>query len=167
MSESKEPAVKESPRCQVGQLQGDEFAMRRFVHRAPIGIRLQQLLEQEYWSHVSQDMTPYSEVSVRAEDGTFYAKLLVLDCGRSWARMQVLGHWPLTTADVAQSQSQAPKAVDFKIEYKGPNRKYVVLRLSDQAAIHEGEARKEGAEIWLKEYIAGKAHVTPVPQTVA
>lgn len=148
---------KEDPRCYADRFSEADFTVGRFDHKTMVGITREHLLHPEYWSHVSERMTPYSEVTVRCDDGTYYAKLLVLDCGRGWAKMQVLSWHNLTTSDVAQSQSPTAEESEFEITWKGGNRKYIVQRRSDQQVLHEGELRKDGAEIWLKEYLSGKA----------
>lgn len=150
---------KREPRIQNDRFQVADFTVGRFDAKSEMGITREDLLTPEYWSHVSERMTPYSEVTVRCDDGTYYAKLLVLDCGRGWAKMQLLSWWNLSTVDVAQSQSSPGKPEDYDILWKGTNRKHIVQRKSDQKVIHEGEQRKESAVAWLNEFLAGKAHV--------
>lgn len=147
----------QDPRIQVDRFQVADQTLGSFDAKTEIGITQEQLLRPEYWSHVSERMTPYSEITVRCDDGTYYAKLLVLDCGRGWAKMQLLNWWNLTTSDVAQTQSRAGTAEDYAILWKGPTRKHIVQRISDQQVIHEGEQRKDGAAAWLAEFLAGKA----------
>lgn len=149
---------KQDPRCYADRFTESDQTLGRFDHKAQANITKAQLLDPKYWSHVAERMTPYSEVTCRCDDGTFYAKLLVLDCGRGWANMQLLGWWNLTTADVAQTQSALGSKDDYEIIWKGENRKHVIQRKADQVIIHEGEHRqKKAAEMWLEEYLKGKA----------
>lgn len=140
-----------------------DSTLGRFDAKVEAGTTKDDILRPEYWSHVAELMTPWSEITVRTDDGTWYAKLLVLDCGRGWAKMQLLNMWSLTTVDVAQSQSSPGTADDYDIIWKGGTRKHIVQRKSDQVVIHEGEHRKDSASAWLKEFLANKAHVERSP----
>lgn len=150
---------KREPRIQNDRFQVSDFTVGRFDAKSEIGTTQEDLLTPEYWSHVSERMTPYSEVTVRCDDGTYYAKFLVLDCGRGWAKMQLLNWWSLTTADVAQTQSSVGTAADYDILWKGSTRKHIVQRKSDQIVLHEGEQRKDAAVAWLNEFLIDKAKV--------
>ena len=134
---------KQEPRVFGDRFNGSDYTTGRFDHKCEPGIDRKTLLDPAYWSHVSELMTPYSEIAVRCDDGTYYAKYLVLDCGRGWAKVQELNWWNLSTVDVAQSQSSAGARDLYDIVWKGPTRKHVILRVSDQTVLHEGEQRKE------------------------
>ena len=154
------------PRVYADRFTESDYSIGRFDHKCEVGTTRETLLDPGYWSHVSERLTPYSKITVRCDDGTFYAELLVLDCGRGWAKLQVLNWWALSTIDVAQSQSSAGKREDYDILWKGNNKKHVVIRLSDQQVLYEGGQRKEVAELWLADFMAGKAHRTvPIDET--
>jgi len=104
------------------------------------------LLDPEYWTHVAEQFKPFDKVEVRADDGSWYAELLVLETSRRWTRMHMLSKHNLTTGDVSLSQS---KLQEYAVEFKGPHKKHCVIRLSDQEIIHEGEETKGGAHTWL------------------
>ena len=146
-------------KIQTDRFKPAESTLGKWDAKTETGVTREQLLKPEYWSHVSELMTPWSEITARCEDGTYYAKLLVLDCGRGWAKVQVLAWHSLTTADVAQSQSSAGTADDYDIIWKGASLKHIIQRKSDQVVIHQGEQRKDGAKVWLDEYLSSKAHV--------
>lgn len=159
MAEQAKIPQNKDARVYMGErFKGAEYANSDWRHRMEIGITKADLLKPEYWSHVSEHMSPYDEIKLTCDDGTVYARLLVLDCGRTWAKVQILEWYPLTTADVAQSQTNTGEQSDYTIDYKGKDRKFVIQRKSDQAVISEGEhARKEAAEAWLRDYIQGTA----------
>jgi len=160
MSEQKRDARIYTDRFKVA-----DFTLGKFDAKVEIGTTRADLLKQEYWSHVSELMTPYSEITVRCDDGTFYAKYLVLDCGRGWAKVQELNWWNLTTTDVAQTQSIAGTLEDFDIIWKGGSRKHIIQRKSDQVVLHEGLQRKEAAQDWLKDSLEKRVTSTvPEPQ---
>ena len=155
MSETKS---KEQPRVHRDRFAVADFTIGKFDHRAQAGITREQLLTPEYWSHVAELMTPWSEITVRPDDGIYYAKFLVRECTRGWAKVKLLEWHDLNTPDVAMSQSKAGERNDYDIVWKGPTKKHVVIRKSDSQVISEGEhMRKEQAEAWLADFLTTKA----------
>ena len=120
----------------------------------------------EYWSHVSKRLVPFTEISVRCDDGTYYAKFLVLDCGPGWAKVHLLNWWDLVAADAAAAQSPAGSEDDYEIVWKNNTLKHVVIRRADQQLMHSGEARKTAAQEWLKDHLSKKVH-TQAPDQLA
>ena len=110
----------------------------------------EDLLKPEYWTNVAEKFKPFDKVEARADDGSWYAEFLVLETSRRWTRMHLLMQANLTTTDVSLTQS---KLGEFNIEWKGPARKFCVIRASDQEMIHEGEQSKGTAHAWLAERI--------------
>lgn len=157
--------IKDDAKIQDGRFQVSDFMVNRFDAQIEPGITREQLLRQEYWSHVAGRVTPYSEITARWDDGSHYAKLLVLDSGPGWVKVQILHWWDLDAPDTVDTQSTPASADDFEIIYKGAKLKHIVLRKSDQKVIHEGEARKSGAEEWLRNYIETKVHKKGEPAT--
>lgn len=148
----------QSPHAHYGERFGEaEFSLARFHHKTEMGITKAQLLNPEYWSFVGERMSPYSEIIVRSDDGTYYARFLVLDCGRNFAKVQCLDWYNLTTKDVAESQSNVGTAQDYDIVWKGPRLKHIILRKSDGVVIHEGDQLKVAAQMWLDDFLQTKA----------
>lgn len=107
------------------------------------------LQEPAYWSHVASKLRPWDKIEARANDGTWYAVLIVLESGRNWARVKLIENHNLTTSDVAQSQANASSPYD--ITYRGPHSKWSVVRKADNEVMHEGEATRDGANAWANE----------------
>lgn len=124
------------------------------------GITRSQILNPAFWAQFSTKLKPYDHIEVRCDDGTIYAELLVIQSERTWARVHVLNWHDLTTKDIAQSQAAPDTSPEvppdptkeFKVKYMGPNKKWSVIRQSDEAIVREGEANKANAELWLSEY---------------
>ncbi|MCR4331769.1 MAG: hypothetical protein NUV34_03565 [Sulfuricaulis sp.] len=124
------------------------------------GVTRTDILNPAFWSHIAYKLRPYARIEVRCDDGSFFAELVVLNAERTWARVYVLSWADLTTKDV--SQTQAGKAAQpaataeperaFRVEWKGPHKKFCVIRNSDNAYIRESEASKRDAEAWLLDY---------------
>ena len=147
----------EDRRIQVGRFKEAEYVVRHFHARTEPGTTREDLLRKEYWSHVSGVLNPDTEISARCDDGSYYAKLLVLDCGSGWAKVQVLQWYVLDDPSVAENQSPASTEDEFDIVWKGDKLKHIVIRKADGQVLHSGEQRKTGAQEWIKDFIAGKA----------
>jgi len=106
----------------------------------------EDLLNPSYWTHVAEKFKPFDKVEARGDRGEWYAEFIVLESSRRWTRMHMLSKHMLTTPDVSVTQA---KLQEFSVEWKGPHRKFCVVRVSDQEMIHDSEATKEGAYAWL------------------
>lgn len=132
-------------RLEVGRFELAEYKRRHFYAVAEQGVTLEVLKDPAYWANYGAQMTPWSIVEVHTEDGTLWAELLVLACGRAWAKMHVLRHVSLSTADVERSQVES--MVTHRYEWKGPNKRHCIIR-SDGEIMHEGAQTKADALAW-------------------
>lgn len=151
-----ETPKKETPTLNPGRFQLAEHARAVHAATAEAGTTFQQMLDPNYWAHEARKLQPYDHIECRCDDGTFWGLLLVLEVGRSWAKVHPLQHEPLTTADVAQTQAVLASD-EYRVEWKGPIKKYAVIRNQDNEIIHDGEQRKEGAQEWLQEHLKAYA----------
>jgi len=143
--------VPDPPILTADRLKGAEF--ERIVHTAApaAGHTQEHMLQPAYWAHVAPKLKPWDRVEVRAEDGTYYAELLVLACDRTWARMHVL-HWhDLSTQDISITQA-ADASTKFEIAHSA-NLRWHVIRKSDRQVMHKEDQTKQDAELWLREYL--------------
>lgn len=111
-----------------------------------------------FFAHVAPKCRPDDEIIVRRDDGAIFARLLVLQAERTWLRVHVLEWHDLTTKDVAQTQSVnaeqlAEVLAQFKVQHKGPHKKWCVIRQNDSAIVREGEESKANAQLWLDGYV--------------
>ena len=139
----------EDPKLTPGRLQLSEGARNWWAATAETGHTIEQILNPAYWSIYANQLRPYDLVELRQDDGTMWALFLVTACERTWAKMHPLIVSNLTTQDVSMSQAQEQK---FKYAYKGPIKQHCIIRLSDNAAIHEGAPSKLEALNWLRQY---------------
>lgn len=129
-----------------------EYKRTVMVATAHPGTQPADLLQPEYWAHVSTRLKPWDEVHVRADDGTWYAKVLVTESGRTYARTHILESHNLTSQDVAMSQ-QKMYIGDYEVMHRGEHSKWSVVRKSDRSVVHEFEETQGGAVNWANERI--------------
>lgn len=125
-----------------------EVERHDWVNNAEFGATLEDVKEPGYWAHMAKSLTPYDHIEVRVDDSTWLAHLLVLEVGRNWARVMVLNHWRLDGSDVSQTIVQE----QFRIDWKGPQHKFAVIRLRDSAMMSKEHRTRELAQDWLRNY---------------
>lgn len=104
-------------------------------------------VEPEFWSLVSKDMRPGDLVEVRDDSMTYFGLFYVMAADQTWAKVEPLFEKKLVPV------SERQISPDYKVEYKGPHRKWCVLRISDKSAVHEGEPDRGAANVWLDGYV--------------
>ncbi|HEX6992380.1 MAG TPA: hypothetical protein VF151_10860 [Gemmatimonadales bacterium] len=140
---------------EAARLHSAEYQRNVWVVNAMQANQPPDLLKPEYWAHVSSKMRAWDRIEVRAYDGTWFAELIVLEAGRSWARVHMLGAIRLTTTDVARTM--ADRQGQYEISFRGPQGLWSVIRKSDKEVMHEGEATEGGALDWLNERLKAEA----------
>src|SRR5947209_8355484 len=96
------------------RLKWAEYERNVHVANPGEGITLQDLLRPECWASVTNILRPWSHIEVRAEDGSYYAELLVTGVDRSWAKVEVLNFKELTTKDVALTAATRESKYEIK-----------------------------------------------------
>jgi hypothetical protein len=141
------PVTRADPVRQIdaGRMQAAEFQRHDWVVTAEFGTTIEQVRDEGFFSHVAAKLSAYDHIEVRVDDGTWIAELLVLECGRNWARTYLLSYHSLTTADIARTMS-VPK---LKIEWKGPHLKFCVIRKSDAMILQDKLPTEEQARSWV------------------
>lgn len=129
-----------------------EYNNARYTVRLGENVSLNDLMRPEYWAHHSKDLRPRDELVCYADDGAFRVELLVIDCARTWAKVQLLSSHDLTQ----KTQSGKASGIEIQafldeheIKHRGPL-KWGVLRRSDKSVLVEGLETKEGATAWLE-----------------
>lgn len=120
-----------------------------WVVNAEEGTTIRDILDPGYWAHCAAQMQVYDHVEVRLETGQWVAELIVLDVGRNYARMFLSKQH-----DLADTPLDTPVgAVTHKTDWKGPQRKWCVIRLADSASVQEGFNDKQSAAAWMDNHI--------------
>lgn len=141
--------VKPKPQPRLGPERFEVAEFKQHVWRAfaEQGVTLETLKDPAYWANWGHRMTPWDMIIVTTEDGTLWAELLVLSCGRTYANVKVLRSENLTTADVEQTQGAGVTQSTYQYVWKGPNKRHCIVR-SDGEIVHEGSQTKVEAVAW-------------------
>jgi hypothetical protein len=131
-----------------------EFVNTSWSITAPPKTTREDVLEDAFYSNVAAKLSPYDRILLTTEDGAFYMELLVTQVGRTWAKVRVLKELNLAEDDLDQ---EVDMFEGFKVEWKGPQRKFSVLRKMDNQYMQDGFDRKEDAYAWLTDYLKAAA----------
>lgn len=104
----------------------------------PAGTAFEEVLDRKYWSHVSTSLKPSDRVEVLAEDGSYFAELIVRATGPQWADVSVLRKCDLDAVSLADDSA-------VSVEWRGPHHRFCVVRTSDKQIIKGGFAEKADA----------------------
>jgi len=140
------------PNC----MQEAEYQFTVWSAMIPNGVPAAKVMEPGFWALYAPKFKPFDEIRARAEDGTWMARFVVLEAGRTWARLQQLEHHNLGTQDVSLTKTanlnldEAKKG--FEVKHRGPKGWSVIRRL-DKQIMHEGAQSKGAAETWLNGHL--------------
>lgn len=167
MTEALKEVKKEDPRIHGDRFQLLEHTNLTHCARIEDNVTRAHLLNPEFWSHVSTKITQGDKIVVHNDSRSMYAEFLVRDAGSGYVKVHILCWHELDAQAAVEQQSNAGGVADYRIEYKGKDRKHCVIRVSDSIAIHENETSKIGAVAWLQAYLARGAELPQVESKAA
>lgn len=126
-----------------------EERRQEWVVDAEEGTTIEDIMDPAYWAHMASQFQMFDHIEVRLETGEWIAELIVLTPGRNYARVFLKAKHDLA----GESRDIPASAITHKVEFKGPQRKHVVIRIADGAVIQEGIPSKTEANAWLSAYL--------------
>lgn len=115
------------------------------------GTRFEDILREEYWGAVAYKFKPCDIIEVHAEDGSYFAELYVRAAGKNWMKVALLRKVELEPAQAAFSNPE------FEAAWKGPHRKFTVIRSSDNQIVKDGFDTREQAVDYIKSHTKAMA----------
>lgn len=128
------------------KLQPAEHYRTRYAAVVDDGTTVEDLQRPEFWCHVAGKLRQMDILEVLAEDGSYFAELMVLKSGVGFAKVLLLRE--------VQLEATAPEDDDLPVvvQWKGPHRKYSVIRKSDSVILKDSFVTKGEAETHAREY---------------
>lgn len=150
-----------------------EHAQVGWVVTPELGTSYEDVLQPIYWAHVARNLKQWHEISVRAADGSWLARLLVVAAGPQWAKVVELQKWSLDRSLPVDAAATAVAKAEYEVVWRGAA-KWSVKRLVDKVIMVQGLDDKGDAERYL-EKLATQISVSPpkpaepakVPEPVA
>lgn len=120
---------------------------RNVFHVTPeAGTPFEAVLTDKYWAHVSAYLKPGSRIEVVAEDGRYWADLLVRDAGKLYAKVSVLN---LIELDAVEVKEGGTTVEGFEVKWCGPKLKWCVLRGQDR--LKDGMEKGQAVQ-WMQNH---------------
>lgn len=123
-----------------GRFKLAEYERSDWIVNAPEGATLDDVKKPEFWAFVAPQMRPFDHVEVRADDGTWVAQFIVTAADRTWAKIA-----EIYTVKLASAADEMKNSSAFDVDYKGPHKKWCIIRRSDSAMVREGIGTKDEA----------------------
>lgn len=145
-----------SPRRQatVGRLQLATSAFRVWDYITEFGTTFEDLLAPAYWTHIASRLRPWDQLMVRAEEGTFYAELIVTEVGQLFASVVPKPGYPFRL-QVAEPGVDASVPQGYSVKWMGEHKKWGALR--GEVCIKDGFTSQSTAVIWLQNVARARA----------
>lgn len=134
------------PQATPTRTQLTEYQRQDWCHNAEEGTTLADIQSDSYWALMAAQFKPYDRIEVRVDTGEWLAELLVLQCERTWAKVHLLKSYALVAVE------DVPISQRHKVEWKGPQRKWTVIRGGDLAVVREGFQSRAEANDWMASY---------------
>lgn len=135
------------------KLQPVEHHVVCYHHKPEPGVTIADVLKPDYWTHVAPQLRIGYRVEVMAEDGAWWAMLLVRAVGQHEAVLQALQHVTLG----AEAPTVDLDGSAYEVKWAGPSAQFRIVRKSDSEVIKDKFPIREAAEEWLAKHLLNMA----------
>ncbi len=136
-----------------GKLLPAESGVMVWFHDPEPGTPIEALMFPAYWAHVAKQLRPGHRIEALSQDGEWWANLIVRAVGRAEAQVQVLQHEVLGDKEMLASEPDP----EFEVKWRGPARKFGVVRKSDGQLVKEDLPTKDDAIRWVSQTLRNRA----------
>lgn len=133
------------------RIKSGDFVRAFYVATAFENTRPEDLLKSEYWAHFAQKLKLRDRIEVWANDASWVAEVVVLGATKNAADVRLLRVDYIDPYHPEGATSDHLKSYD--VRYRGLHSQWSVVRLADNALVHEGEGSKMAADKWLSEHL--------------
>jgi len=131
-------------------LHSADYVRQCFRVAPPAGTVFDEMLDPHYWAHVARRITPHDIIEVVPEDGSFFARLFVINSDKLWVKVAKIEY--VDFAEVAEKK--ADPSEKFEVKFGGPSAKWRVHNKSDNSLVSTDsfQSRPE-AEKWIEQHV--------------
>lgn len=135
----------------AGRIKSGEFIRTLYVGTAfPNTVPL-DLLEPEYWAHFAATLRPRDRLEMWADDGSWLAEYVVLGATKNAATIRMINAVELDP--IMYGRDDTGPLAAYEVRHRGLVAQWSVIRKTDGAVIHEGEATESGARLYLTQHL--------------
>lgn len=131
------------------RLTENDYARNSWMLTTESGVPYEAVLKSSYWVHIAYRLKQWDRVYVRAEDGAFYAELLVVMASKTDAVVTELLHKELAAVKMPDDEIQVD---GYTVRFLGVNRKWTVIRNEDKTVLREGLQSSAHATRWAQDH---------------
>ena len=106
-----------------------------------------EVLDPAFWAHVAEMMKPFDTIEVRWEDGSLIRNLRVVWAQKGYARVHLVSDEELEKVN----PDSEVKSMTYEVRWKGPVKRFAVIRRKDQKEIQDGFMDKAAANKWISD----------------
>jgi hypothetical protein len=129
-----------------------EYVRNHWQANIEVEHKADDLLDPNYWSHVAMQMKARDEITAWSDDGSWYARFIVLDASRGWVKVHRIDFHEL------ESKSDEKTTVEgYSVVWKGPHHKYVVLHEGNAEPLRIGFPTKTAGVRWVQDHVKSMA----------
>lgn len=150
------PTLKAVPERKVqpieeARIKSGDFVRSFYMATAFENTEPTDLLKPEYWAHFAQKLRLRDRIEVWANDGSWVADVVVLGATKNAADVRLLR---VDYIDNVQPSGEAPSELkSYDVRYRGIHSQWSVIRVADNAVVHEGEGSRTAADTWLTNHL--------------
>ena len=133
------------------RIKSGDFVRAFYVATAFENTQPEDLLQPEYWAHFAQKLKLRDRIEVWADDASWMADVVVLGATKNAADVRLLRVDYIDAYQPEGATSDHMKSYD--VRYRGIHSQWSVVRLADNAIVHEGEGSRASADRWLSEHL--------------
>lgn len=134
-------------------LSTSDYVRTEYVATPDVGTDYETVLKPLFWAHVANRLRQWDEIEVRAADGTWLAKLVVIDRGPQWAKVAELHFYNFERKLEVDPVATSAAASEYELKWAGPVAKWRVTRLVDKAVMTDGHVDKADAARFLDKLV--------------
>lgn len=124
--------------------------VRQLMRATPeVGTPIEEVLKPEYWAHVAQKAKVGDIIEILPEDGAWFVQALVVACSKIHLKLHVISKTVINEAKAEKKDDK--KDEPFRIEFKGPQRKWAIIRSKDATYVKDGFDDRAAADKWLED----------------
>lgn len=134
-----------------------EYMRNVFAATLPPNTGFEEVKKEAFWAHVASKFHPTDRVEVMDAEGTFFAELMIISCGRNWAKVSVLRFHELSETlpqASAEAKNSNSKLSEYTVDWTQATKARVVRKV-DKAVLKENFPTKSEAQKWLMSYVDG------------
>lgn len=122
-----------------------------FAAKMPAGTPFEHALDPEFWAHTAYKLRPGDEISLLADDVSYYGRVYVRAVSAPGAQKlnnrAIVGKLELVEFDKIESGFHSSS---HEVKHLGLHKKWCVVSTADQRIVKEGCGTQEEAQTWVR-----------------